>query len=99
MKLITIICMTLCMTACSEADFEELIFRETLKYNLSGTCGKEDQACKTAVDTQTKDCMVKSNWRQFLKNNDDKDESIRFKQAFYACIVDAEGKPYFALKV
>lgn len=98
MKFIIIICMTLFMTACSEADFEELVFRETLKYNLSDTCGKEDQACKTAVDTQTKDCMVKSNWRQFLNNKDDESESRRFKREFYACIVDAEGKPYFVPK-
>jgi major membrane immunogen (membrane-anchored lipoprotein) len=98
MKLVLVIFISLYLTACSEADFEEFIFRETLKYNLSDTCGKDDQGCKNAVDTQTKSCMVKSNWRQFLKNKDDKDESIRFKKEFYACIVDTDGNPYFELK-
>lgn len=86
------------LIGCSESDIEEFTFRETLKYTLSNLCVKDDKGCQNAVDTQTKMCMDKSNWREFLKNKDDKKEANRFKKEFYSCIVDPEGRPYFVLK-
>jgi len=102
MKRITILLVVILMSACSDADVEEFVeefaFRETLKYKLKKTCGNDDNDCKNAVDAQTAGCMVKSNWRQYLKKQDDKEESSRFIKEFYACLVDAEGKPHFVPK-
>jgi hypothetical protein len=97
-KMFSAIFVLFCLTGCSEGDVEEFVFRETLKYNLADVCGKEDKGCISAVDSQTKSCMEKSNWRKFLNSKDDKEESIRFKTEFYACIVDPQGKPYFVPK-
>lgn len=98
MKLAIIISITLSLTGCSEKFIEEFVFRETLKYNLKEVCGKDDQSCKDAVDSQLQSCMDKSNWKQFIKDSDNKEESIRFKRELYSCIVDSEGKPRFVLK-
>lgn len=99
MKFAIIILITLSLTACSEKFIEEFVFRETLKYNLKEVCGNDDQSCKDAVDNQLQSCMDKSNWKQFIKDSDNKEESTRFKSELYSCIVDSAGKPHFELKV
>ena len=99
MKLAIIISIALSLTGCSEKFIEEFVFRETLKYNLKKVCGDDDQSCKDAVDSQLQGCMDKSNWKQFIRDSDNKEESTRFKKELYACIVDSAGKPHFELKV
>ena len=98
MKFVIIISVTLALMGCSEKFIEELVFRETLKYKLKEVCGNDDQSCKDAVDSQLQSCMDKSNWKQFIKDSDNKEESIRFKSELYSCIVDSAGKPHFMLK-
>ena len=97
-KLVILISITVSLTGCSEKFIEELVFRETLKYKLKEVCGNDDQSCKDAVDSQLQSCMDKSNWKQFIKDSDNKEESIRFKSELYSCIVDSAGKQHFMLK-
>ena len=98
MKKIIITAASLMLIACSDEMVEEIAFRKSLEYNLSELCGAEDKACVQAVETQTKGCMEKSDWRKFLKARDDAAEKKRFTTEFYACIVDPAGKPYFTSK-
>ena len=98
MKIVSMIFALFYLTACNESEVEEFVFRETLKYTLTDVCGKDDAGCKNAVDSQTQNCMEKSNWRKFLNDKNNKEESTRFKKEFYSCIVDPEGRPYFVPK-
>ena len=98
MKQIAVVAASLLLLACSDEMVEEFAFRKSLEYNLSELCGTEDKACVQAVETQTKGCMEKSDWRKFLKRRDDAAEKKRFTTEFYACIVDPAGKPYFTPK-
>lgn len=98
MKIIIIPLATVMLMACSDEMVEEIAFRKSLEYNLSELCGAEDKACVQAVESQTKGCMEKSDWRKFLKAKDDPVEKKRFTTEFYACIVDPAGKPYFTPK-
>lgn len=98
MKIIIIPLATVMLMACSDEMVEELAFRKSLEYNLSDLCGEDDKACVQAVESQTKECMEKSDWRKFLKAKDDPVEKKRFTTEFYACIVDPAGKPYFTPK-
>lgn len=95
MKQAGILCISLLLMACSQGEIEELAFRKTLEYSLVDLCGEEDKACIAAVESQLKGCMEKSNWQQYLNNDDDEEELKRFSRALYSCIVDEEGKPYF----
>jgi hypothetical protein len=97
-KITTIILASMLLIACSDEAVEELAFRKSLEYNLSELCGAEDKACVQAVESQTKGCMEKSDWRKFLKAKDDPVEKKRFTTEFYACIVDPAGKSYFTPK-
>ena len=80
---------------CSEARVEELVFRKTLEYDLVELC-EEDEACIASVKEQVKPCMEKSLWRDYLEDPENEEELKRFSIAFYACIVDEDGKPYFS---
>ena len=82
------------LSACSEGQVEELVFRKTLEYDLVGTC-EDDKACINAVKSQVGPCMEKSRWREYLENQDSEEALERFSVEFYACIVDDEGNPYF----
>lgn len=75
-------------------DVEEFTFRYTLGNDLIAKCDNESE-CVSAVNSQLKSCMEKSNWREFVKNQDSESEIERFKTEFYACIVDRDGDPYF----
>lgn len=94
-RIVIVLLMIVAAVSCSQAKIEEIAFRKTLEHDLIDLCGEENKACIDAVKTQTKPCMEKSNWRQYLQNQDDKEELKRFTTEFYACIVDSEGQPYF----
>lgn len=94
MKITGLLFVLLFIASCSEGQFEELVFRKTLEYDLTDLCGK-DEACVEAVKSRIKGCMVKSNWRQFLEHQDDEEEKTRFVTEFYACIVDENGNSFF----
>jgi hypothetical protein len=74
---------------------EELAFRKTLEYDLVKLCGDDDEECISAVKSQLKECMERSDWRRFLQSQEDQIELKRFTSEFYACIVDTDGNPYF----
>lgn len=94
MRTLAILFCLLLLTACSAENAEEFVFRKNLEYQLVKLCDDEE-ACITAVKTQTKACMESSNWRDFLNNQDDTAELNRFTVAFYGCLLDPEGLPYF----
>lgn len=94
-KKLLVIFFLLVLSGCDARQLDELVFREVLRFNLKDACAKENEACRVAVKEQTQGCMDKSDWRKFLNDKDNKEESNRFKKAFYACLVDAEGKPFF----
>lgn len=83
------------LMACSESSIEEFGFRNGLEYKLTRLCGDDDKECINAVHTQVKGCMEKSEWRKYFDKQDDQAELKRFTTAFYGCIVDPKGKPYF----
>ena len=95
MRVIAIFIFLLLITACSAEQAEELAFRKVLEYELIELCGDEDNECIAAVKAQIKDCMVKSNWRDYFNAQEDEAELRRFTIDFYSCIVDPEGEPYF----
>lgn len=95
MKKTGIVLSTLILASCSDAQLEEFAFRKTIEYELIELCGKDDDKCISAVEDQTGDCMEKSDWRRYLENQENQEELKRFRDTFYACIVDEEGKPYF----
>jgi hypothetical protein len=83
------------VSGCSQERVEEFSFRKALEFNLMGLCGDEDPDCKEAVKTQTRDCMVKGDWRSYLEDEENPEQLARFTREFYACVVDADGEPYF----
>ena len=99
MKFVSILLVSLFLWSCSDKDLEEFAFRKTLEYKLVDLCGEEDKECITAVKAQIKSCMVKSSWRDFLNNEESEVELKRFTHAFYLCIVDKDGSPYFESNV
>jgi hypothetical protein len=84
------------LSGCSESQIEEFAFRKTMEHELTELCGETDKACISAVKSQVKDCMVSSDWRKYLKNDESEEEFNRFVTEFYGCIVDSDGNPYFA---
>lgn len=95
MKLVGIIFISLLLWSCSEGQIEEFAFRKTLEISLIDLCGEQDKECIAAVESQISGCMEKSDWRKYLENEDNKDELNRFTKAFYSCLVDEDGNPYF----
>lgn len=95
MKIAGIIFVLFVLVSCSEGQIEEFAFRKTIEYDLVELCGIEEAECVAAVKDQVKGCMQKSNWRRYLEDQDNESELNRFTSKFYACIVDAEGNPYF----
>jgi len=97
MKILLLLIPAVFLSACSEKQMEEFAFRKTLEYQLTDLCG-EDESCIAAVKNQTRACMEKSDWYKFVKDQDNQTELDRFTTAFYACIVDPDGNPYFLNK-
>ena len=95
MKILSVVLLSFLVFACSERQVEEWAFRTTLEYDLIELCGANDKECIRAVKAQTKECMEKSDWRTYLKSQNDQFEMKRFTGEFYSCIVDSEGNPYF----
>jgi hypothetical protein len=95
MKIISLLFISLLLISCSDSQIEELAFKKTLEYGLVKLCGESDKACIITVKSQLKGCMKESNWQQYLENEDSDEELNKFTKKFYACIVDAEGNPYF----
>jgi len=87
----------LAIASCSQGKVEELSFRWTLEYKFIQLCGK-DKECAAAVKSQIQSCLEKSHWRQYLEHSEDNREFERFASAFYPCIVDQHGHPYFHKK-
>lgn len=94
MKKLTIVMLTCLLSACSSDKIEEFAFKKTLELSLVALC-EGDEPCKNAIKEQISPCMEKSDWRAFLNNDEDEAELARFTKAFYGCIVDEEGNPYF----
>ena len=94
MKKVLVLVSMVFLPACTESQLEEFAFRKTLEYDMVETCG-EDKSCVKAVEEQVANCMVSSQWRQYLENQDDEAELERFATEVYACIKDTEGKAYF----
>jgi hypothetical protein len=97
MKILSLLILVVVLSACSEKQMEEFAFRKTLEYQLTDLCG-EDEACIAAVKDQTRACMEKSDWYKYVSDQDNQAELDRFTTAFYACLVDPDGNPYFLNK-
>jgi len=84
------------LSGCSEDAMERLVFEQTIKYKLLDIC-KEDQSCITAVEQQLSACIEQSDYRKLLRATGSAEaaEQVRFSQALYSCIVDADGNPQF----
>jgi len=94
--ILTALLSPLVLTACSPEKIEEFVFRKTMERELIDLCGKKDPACIETVKTQTASCMVQSNWKQYVDSGEnDEQELVRFSEAFYGCLVDENGQPYF----
>lgn len=94
MKYLVLILALILISSCSDNQVEEIAFRKVLEYQLVDLC-KEDKKCIDAVKSQTKACMVKSDWKRYVDNQDNQQELKKFTDKFYACIVDEKGEPYF----
>jgi len=93
-KIVALLFALVLVSSCSEKQIEELTFRKTLEYDLIELCEK-DEKCINSVKSQIKDCMVKSDWRKYLEDQDSQNELKRFTKEFYSCVIDEEGNPYF----
>lgn len=85
------------VVGCSDSSVEEFAFRNMLEVSMSELCGEEDEACLEAVETQTRPCMRQADWRRYMENDEDPVELKRFTTAFYACVVDDQGNPWFTV--
>ena len=97
MKRIFILAILLATAGCSGEQAEEFAFRKVMEYQLKDDCGEEDKACLKAIEEQIEACMIDSDWRRYLENEEDEDELQRFIRAFFPCFKDAQGNPYFDL--
>jgi len=77
-----------------EEQTEEFVFRKTMEYQLKDDCG-EDRNCISAVEKQMESCLARSDWRRYLKNNEDEEELNRFIKIFFPCFKNPNGNSYF----
>ena len=97
MKYLILLSLAIVFMGCSQKDAEKFAFRKVLEYELVDKCG-DDEECIVAVKTQIPGCMEESDWYRYLNSDEDAEEFNRFANAFYACIVDPNGNPYFELQ-
>jgi hypothetical protein len=97
MKTVFILGLLLIMAGCSQEQFDELIFRKVMEYQLKDDCEDQDKECVAAIEAQIRSCMEASDWRRYLESEDDEDETQRFIHAFFPCFKDADGNAYFDL--
>jgi hypothetical protein len=95
MKRLLLLIICLLIGGCSSEMVEELAFRKVMEYQLKDECRDEDKACIAAVEAQIESCMIQSDWRQFLENEEDEEEVQRFVSEFLPCFKDSEGSAYF----
>ena len=82
---------------CSAEQTEEFVFRKVLEYQLKEECGEENKQCIKDIEEQIETCMNKSDWRAYVKNDEDQEEMQRFIREFFPCCKDARGNSYFPL--
>jgi len=88
-----IVAAVLVLSGCDQDAATEWTFRKTLEFQLKGEC--QNDACKLAVSTQIKACMVKANWRDYIEKKDDEVAQEKFLLTFFPCFVDTAGVSYF----
>ena len=96
--LLAAVFMASALAGCSDGSVEEFAFRSMLEVSMSELCGEDDAACLEAVETQTRPCMRQADWRRYMENDEDPAELERFTTAFYACVVDEQGNPWFTVE-
>jgi len=66
---------------------------------MKDVCGEEDPKCVAAVDAQFDPChsRYEKDWAAYMNAGvDEEDELLAvYSKSMYACIVDADGEPYF----
>lgn len=97
MKNVILLSFCFLIVSCNQADVERFAFQKTLEHGLTKKCGG-DEACVAAVEKLTPQCMEKADWKSFVNSKDDEKEKQRFMTAYYSCIVDQNGAPYFRIK-
>jgi hypothetical protein len=80
---------------CTAEQVEEIAFRKVMEYQLIDDCGEDDKACIRAVKEQIESCMEKSDWRKYVKSDEDEAEMKRFVGEFFPCFKDSSGNSYF----
>ena len=95
MKRLLLLIICLIIGGCSSEMVDELVFRKVMEYQLKDECRDEDKACIKAVEAQIESCMIQSDWRQFLENEEDEEETQRFVSEFFPCFKDSDGNAYF----
>ena len=80
---------------CTAEQVEEIAFRKVMEYQLIDDCGEDDKACIEAVKEQIESCMIKSDWRKYVKSDEDEEEMKRFVGEFFPCFKDSSGNSYF----
>ena len=76
---------------CSAEQAEEFAFQKVMEYKLKDECG-ENKGCINAVEEQIESCMKESDWRKYVKNDEDDEEMERFVRLFFPCFKDPNGK-------
>lgn len=97
MIVVFLVCIALALGGCTRGEMSELIFKYSLERRLVALCGSDDPDCIAAVHEQTDGCMVESDFPRLLLSEYRDDEIQRFTEAFYACLVDPLGNPYFVV--
>jgi hypothetical protein len=80
---------------CTAEQVEEIAFRKVMEYQLIDDCGEDDKACIEAVKEQIESCMGKSDWRKYVKSDEDEEEMKRFVGVFFPCFKDPNGNSFF----
>lgn len=80
---------------CTAEQVEEIAFRKVMEYQLIDDCGEDDKECIEAVKEQIESCMEKSDWRKYVKSDEDEEEMKRFVGEFFPCFKDSSGNSYF----
>jgi len=99
MKAISILFVSICILSCSAEETEEFAFRKSFEFQLIRKCPENHPDCANDIKSQIKECMVESDWRKFLNDQENKEELKRFTEDIFSCIVDKDGRPYFESNV
>ena len=75
------------VSACSDSEFQEVIFRHSVESDLKKQCGQDVQ-CVLALEAQLKSCMEQADWYRYVQNSEDAKEKERFANEFFSCFKD-----------